>query len=81
MRPGSNSSCAWRPAYCVPEPGGTLIVAVASFHDLATVCQALAQTQSRLQMAQLVGEFLARLDADEAEVAARFMVGRALPSG
>jgi len=32
-------------------------------------------------MAQLVGEFLARLDADEAEVAARFMVGRALPQG
>jgi DNA ligase-1 len=54
---------------------------VASFYDLATVCQALAQTQSRLQMAQLVGEFLARLDADEAEIAARFMVGRALPQG
>ncbi len=32
-------------------------------------------------MAQLVGDFLARLDADEAEVAARFMVGRALPQG
>ncbi len=56
-------------------------MAVASFYDLATVCQALAQTQSRLQMAQLVGEFLARLDADEAGIAARFMVGRALPQG
>jgi len=54
---------------------------VASFHDLATVCQALTQTQSRLQIAQLVGEFLARLDLDEAEIAARFMVGRALPQG
>ena len=32
-------------------------------------------------MAQLVGEFLARLDAEEAEIAARFMVGRALAQG
>ena len=54
---------------------------MASFHDLATVCQALTQTQSRLQIAQLVGEFLARLDIDEAEIAARFMVGRALAQG
>ena len=32
-------------------------------------------------MADLAGEFLARLDPDEAEIAARFMVGRALPQG
>ena len=54
---------------------------MASFHELAAVCQALGQTQSRLQMAQLVGDFLARLDPEEAAIVARFIVGRALPQG
>ncbi|MFI5353208.1 MAG: ATP-dependent DNA ligase [Candidatus Binatales bacterium] len=52
-----------------------------TFHDLALVCQSLGQTGSRLQMAQMAGEFLAHLDTGEAEIAARFMVGRALPQG
>jgi DNA ligase 1 len=54
---------------------------VASFHDFALVCQELGQTQSRLQMAETVGTFLAALEIDEAEIAARFMVGRALEQG
>ena len=54
---------------------------MASFNDFALVCLALGQTQSRLQMAELAGEFLARLDTAEAEIAARFMVGRALAQG
>jgi DNA ligase 1 len=54
---------------------------VGSFHDFALVCQALSQTGSRLQMAQLAGEFMAQLDLEEAVTAARFMVGRALPQG
>ncbi len=52
-----------------------------SFYDFAIVCQSLSQTQSRLQMAETVGTFLASLDLDEAEVAARFMVGRAVEQG
>jgi DNA ligase 1 len=54
---------------------------VASFHELAIVCESLSQTGSRLQIARMVGEFLARLEVDEAEVAARFMVGQPLPRG
>jgi DNA ligase-1 len=54
---------------------------VASFNDFALVCLALGQTQSRLQMAELAGEFLVHLDTAEAEIAARFMVGRALAQG
>jgi DNA ligase 1 len=54
---------------------------VGSLQEFAEVCQSLSQTGSRLQMADLVGEFLARLDADEAEIAARFMVGRSLAQG
>jgi DNA ligase 1 len=54
---------------------------VASFHDFAELCQSLSQTQSRNQMADLAGEFLARLGADEAGIAARFMIGRALAVG
>jgi DNA ligase-1 len=52
---------------------------VSSLHDFALVCQSLGQTSSRLQIAQLAGEFLMRLALDEAEIAARFLVGRALP--
>ncbi|MBF6559195.1 MAG: ATP-dependent DNA ligase [Candidatus Binataceae bacterium] len=52
-----------------------------SFYEFALVCQALGQTQSRLQMAELAGEFLARLDPGEAAIAARFMVGRTLAQG
>jgi DNA ligase 1 len=54
---------------------------VASFNDFALVCQALGQTSSRLQMAELAGEFLAQIGVNEAEIAARFMVGRALAQG
>jgi ATP-dependent DNA ligase len=54
---------------------------VGGFNDFALVCLALGQTQSRLQMAELAGEYLARLDAAEAEIAARFMVGRPLAQG
>jgi len=54
---------------------------VPSFYDFAVVCQSLSQTQSRLQMAETVGSLLAALDIDEAEIAARFMVGRALEQG
>jgi DNA ligase 1 len=58
-----------------------LIFYVPSFYDFANVCQSLSQTQSRLQMAEEVGTFLASLDIDEAEIAARFMVGRAVEQG
>jgi DNA ligase-1 len=54
---------------------------VSSFYDFAAVCQSLSQTQSRLQMAEAVGTFLASLDIDEAEIAARYMVGRAVEQG
>lgn len=54
---------------------------VASFNEFALVCLALGQTQSRLQMAELAGGFIAQLDPKEAEIAARFMVGRALEQG
>src|SRR5271155_2413444 len=54
---------------------------VASFYQFAEVCQALSQTQSRLQMAELAGDFLAAINPEEAEAAARFMIGHALPIG
>jgi DNA ligase 1 len=54
---------------------------VPSFYDFAIVCQSLSQTQSRLQMAETVGTFLAALEVDEAEIAARFLVGRAVEQG
>jgi DNA ligase-1 len=54
---------------------------VPSFYDFAIVCQSLSQTQSRLQTAEIVGAFLAGLDIDEAELAARFMTGRTFALG
>src|SRR5271163_115642 len=58
-----------------------LISYMPSLYDFAEVCQSLSQTQSRIQMAETVGTFLASLDIDEAEIAARFMVGRAVEQG
>ena len=54
---------------------------MATFNDFATVCQALSQTQSRLQIVALAAELLGGLNRAEASDAARFMVGRALPQG
>jgi DNA ligase-1 len=54
---------------------------VGSFFDFAEVCQSLSQTSSRLQIAALAADFLARLASGEAAIAARFMVGRALEQG
>jgi len=54
---------------------------VASFLAFAEMCQALSQTQSRLQMAELVADLLASLDPVEAIIAARFTVGRAIAQG
>jgi len=54
---------------------------VASFLDFAEICRGLGQTRSRLQMAALVGDFLAALDTSEAELAARFLIGQALAQG
>ena len=62
-------------------PRAALICIVPSLYDFAQVCQSLSQTQSRLQMTEAVGAFLAALDVDEAEIAARFMVGRASEQG
>ena len=52
-----------------------------SFFEFAEVCQSLSQTNSRLQIAALAADFLARLTPAEAAIAARFMVGRALEQG
>ncbi len=79
----SNFEPAMEIAGCVPVPRAYLCQnhRVASFQQFAETCQALSQTQSRLQMAELAGDFLAALSIDEAEAAARFMIGRALPVG
>ena len=52
-----------------------------SFFDFAEVCQSLSQTNSRLQIAAIAADFLARLSPAETAIAARFMVGRALEQG
>ncbi|HTQ26401.1 MAG TPA: hypothetical protein VMI09_17055, partial [Candidatus Binataceae bacterium] len=52
-----------------------------SFYDFAEVCQSLSQTNSRLQIAALAADFLGRFSPEEAAIAARFMVGRALAQG
>ncbi|HEY2663732.1 MAG TPA: ATP-dependent DNA ligase [Candidatus Binataceae bacterium] len=54
---------------------------MASFNDLAEVAQSISQTQSRLQIVQAVGNFLARLDPAQAEIAARFLIGRPFAQG
>ena len=54
---------------------------MASFNELAEVAQSISQTQSRLQIVREVGDFLARLQPAEAEIAARFLIGRPFAQG
>jgi DNA ligase-like protein len=54
---------------------------VASFYDFVLVAQSLSQTQSRAQMAEAAGTFLASLGIEEAGIAARFMAGMAVEPG
>jgi DNA ligase-1 len=54
---------------------------VASFNELAEVAQSISQTQSRLQIVRSVGDFLARLTPAEAQIAARFLIGRPFAQG
>ena len=58
-----------------------MLADVGSFDAFAHACQALGQTSSRLQMAQTAADLLASLDPAEAAIAARFIVGKALPQG
>jgi len=46
---------------------------VASFYQLAQLCEALSQTSSRLQRVQSVADFLSALAPEEIEAAARFL--------
>jgi DNA ligase 1 len=58
-----------------------MLAPVATFDAFARACQALGQTSSRIQIAQTAADFLASLEPVEAAIAARFMVGKALPQG
>jgi DNA ligase-1 len=59
------------------DPEGVELIA--PFSGFAELCEALAATSSRLRRAALVAEYLRHLDPNEAEVAARWLVGRAFP--
>jgi DNA ligase-1 len=50
---------------------------MATFRDLAAVCEALSRTRSRLALRDRVAAFLATLDADEIRPAVRLLLGRA----
>jgi DNA ligase-1 len=54
---------------------------MASFCELARLCDALSQTASRLQRVRLVADFLSALSPQEAEIAARFLAGRTVAQG
>ena len=54
---------------------------VASFQEFRRGLPIAQPDHSRLQIAALAAEFLARLVPAEAAIAARFMVGRALEQG
>jgi ATP-dependent DNA ligase len=50
---------------------------VTTFRELAALCETLARTRSRLELARRVAEFLAALDADEVRPAVRLLLGQA----
>src|ERR1700687_1825323 len=53
----------------------------ASFSDFAILCEHLAATGSRLARTRLVSDYLGRQTAVEAEVVARWLIGRVVPEG
>jgi hypothetical protein len=53
----------------------------ARFADFAALCEHLAGVASRLRRAWLVADYLRGLSGDEAEVATRWLTGRAFPEG
>src|SRR6185295_8241762 len=54
-----------------------LLSGVTTFRQLAALCETLARTRSRLELARQVAEFLAALDADEVRTAVRLLLGQA----
>jgi DNA ligase-1 len=54
---------------------------VASFYELAQLCETLSQTASRIQRVQLVADFLGAVALEEVEAAARFLAGRTVAQG
>jgi DNA ligase-1 len=57
--------------------GHSLLPGVTTFRALAALCEALARTRSRLELARRVAEFLAGLEADEVRPAIRLLLGQA----
>jgi len=54
-----------------------LLCGVATFRELAALCEALTRTRSRLELARRVADFLAGLEADEVGAAVRLLLGQA----
>jgi len=50
---------------------------VTSFREVATLCEALAQTGSRRALAQQVADFLANVDEESVRPAVRLLLGQA----
>ncbi|MDF1532308.1 MAG: ATP-dependent DNA ligase [Methanosarcinales archaeon] len=50
-----------------------------SFQDFATICQRIEDTSSSLDMTQMVAEFFQKVDDDELEIVARFIMGLVFP--
>jgi DNA ligase-1 len=54
-----------------------LVGEVTAFRELAGLCETLAGTRSRLELARRVADFLGGLDADEVRAAVRLLLGQA----
>ncbi|HJQ83681.1 MAG TPA: hypothetical protein VKA21_06380, partial [Candidatus Binatia bacterium] len=50
---------------------------MASFRELAALCEALGRTRSRLELARRVADFLGGLDPGEVPAALRLLLGQA----
>jgi len=50
-----------------------------SFEDFCRVCEALSGEKSKKKRAEIVANYLRSLPLDDVKVAARFLLGRALP--
>jgi DNA ligase 1 len=60
-----------------PPPTALLLARVTTFRDLARLCEGLARTRSRLELARLVADFLGALEPEEVRPAVRLLLGLA----
>lgn len=79
---GGRSTLAYVTCASLTDVGAPLYpYSMVQYRELASLCEELERTSSRLRMAEMVARFLRALDPGEVVVAVNLLVGRVFPEG